>query len=362
MKNFLIFLLFILLFPYLIYAWSMQDLKLPPGFKIQQYAKVPLARQLVQLSSEVVVVGTENGKVYALLDQDKNFKIDQVLLLADKFNIAAGVAYQKPHLYISDKNRIYRFTNILENLSHPKIEVVTQELPSSSYHAKRYIKFSPSGELFISVGAPCNVCLKQNSYYGTIMKFNLQTSKLEIFSKGVRNSVGFDWHPVTQELWFTDNGRDWLGDDSPADELNLAHKKGLHFGFPYLHGKDVVDAKFGSQSGKRIFEKPVQELGNHNAALGMIFYTGKMFPKKYYHNIFIAEHGSWNRSKKSGYRLAFVNLHKNRAVSYESFISGWEVNEKVYGRPVDLLMLGDGSLLVSDDDFGLIYRITYDEN
>lgn len=337
-----------------------QELQLPAGFEIKKYAKIHSARQLAKVSHQIVVVGTEQGEVYALINQ--NFKAKQILLITNKLKIAAGVAYQHPHLYISDKNRIYRIANFVKNIQNPKLELVTDKLPPSSYHGKRYIKFSPNNELYISVGAPCNVCLEKNPLYGTITKLNLQTKKLEVFSWGVRNTVGFAWHPNTKELWFTDNGRDWLGDHSPPDELNRAPQKNLHFGFPYWHGKNIPDPDYNNKAQKRKFTLPSQELGAHNAALGMIFYTGKMFPKKYHNQIFIAEHGSWNRSTKSGYRVSLISLQGNQPVSYEPFLTGFEKNNKVFGRPVDLLMLNDGSLLLSDDASGIIYRISYNEN
>ena len=336
-----------------------QELTLPKGFKIAEYAKIHSPRQLARISAELVAVGTEQGEVYILEDKNQDFKLDKIHLLTDDLKIAAGVSFLAPHLYISDKNSIYKAANVIKNIKNPSLEVITDKLPKSAHHGKRYIKFSPDEKLYISVGAPCNICLEKNKYYGTITKLNLQNKKLEVFSWGVRNTVGFAWHPITKELWFTDNGRDWLGDNFPPDELNRAPKKGLHFGFPYLHGQDIVDTKYKNPPKNLVFTPPVQDLGAHNAALGMIFYTGKMFPKKYKNNIFIAEHGSWNRSVKSGYKVAFVKLDGNKAISYEPFITGWKKNNKVFGRPVDLLQLDDGSLLLSDDAFDIIYRISY---
>jgi len=180
-----------------------------------------------------------------------------------------------------------------------------------------------------------------------------------LFAKGVRNTVGFDWHPVTRELWFTDNGRDYLGDDLPPDELNHAPKEGMHFGFPYCHGREISDPEFGSKANCREFEPAALELGAHVAALGMRFYTGNMFPKKYHQQIFIAEHGSWNRSSPVGYRITSVQLEGNKPIQYEVFAEGWLQGDKPWGRPVDILVMPDGSLLVSDDYAGAIYRISY---
>ena len=335
-----------------------QTLEMPQGFRVQTYTEIHSARQMALADNGVVFVGTENGKIYALVGEPNN--TPKKILVYDDLKIGAGVAFADGNLYVSDKNRIFRFSNILKNLGK-KItpELVTDKLPSSAYHGKRYLKFSPKKKLFVSVGAPCNVCLETNSAYGTIVRLNSETGNFEIYAKGVRNTVGFAWHPQTGELWFTDNGRDWLGDNNPPDELNRAFQADLHFGFPYFHGDNQPDSKFAQKAPKQTYQKPVQKLGAHVASLGMIFYQGKMFPKKYRGQVFIAEHGSWNRSKKSGYRISWVKLNKNKAVSYESFISGWTKNEKVYGRPVDLLELADGSLLISDDAFGKIYRVTY---
>ena len=219
--------------------------------------------------------------------------------------------------------------------------------------------FGPDGKLYVPVGAPCNVCLEKDRRFASILRMNADGSGLEIFAEGVRNTVGFDWHPQTQELWFTDNGRDWLGDDLPPDELNHAPQPGAHFGFPFFHGNDLPDPVFGEQAPPRRFRPPAQALAPHAAALGMRFYTGTMFPEGYREQIFIAEHGSWNRSQPIGYRVTLVRLKENRPVAYEVFASGWLREEGVIGRPVDLEILPDGSLLISDDHAGRIYRVVY---
>ncbi len=354
-----------------------QTLKMPQGFKIETYAKIHAARQMALADNGVVFVGTENGKIYALVNKP-NQDLQKILVFED-FKIGAGVAFANGALYVSDKNRIFRFPNILQKLGLQRLglkklgqklslkklgqklspELVTDKLPRSAYHGKRYLKFSPKKELFVAVGAPCNVCLEKNPAYASIVNLDHETGNFEIYAKGIRNSVGFAWHPQTEELWFTDNGRDWLGDDNPPDELNRAFRSGLHFGFPYVHGDNQPDPKFSKKQPAATYQKPMQKLGAHVASLGMIFYQGKMFPKKYRGQILIAEHGSWNRSKKSGYRISLVRLKKNETMSYESFISGWTKNENIYGRPVDLLELADGSLLISDDTFSKIYRVTY---
>jgi glucose/arabinose dehydrogenase len=215
--------------------------------------------------------------------------------------------------------------------------------------------------LYVPVGAPCNICESQDRVYASLTRLNTDVQNLEIFAHGIRNTVGFDWHPVTRELWFTDNGRDWLGDDIPPDELNRAATRGLHFGYPFCHGRTIVDPEFGHQRDCNEFTPPAIELGPHVAALGMRFYTGRMFPAEYRHQIFIAEHGSWNRSKKIGYRVSLVTLENNNAVSYTPFAQGWKIEEGFWGRPVDLLVMPDGALLISDDYRGAIYRVSYAE-
>jgi glucose/arabinose dehydrogenase len=237
--------------------------------------------------------------------------------------------------------------------------VVTDRLPPETHHGGKFIAFGPDGKLYLPVGAPCNNCAPNPDRYAAILRMNADGTALETFARGVRNTVGFDWHPQTGELWFTDNGRDMLGDDVPPDELNRAAQAGLHFGYPYCHGGDIEDPEFGDRHACGEFMPPAQKLGPHVAALGMRFYRGAMFPAEYRNRIFIAEHGSWNRSRKIGYRISLVSLDGNRAVGYTTFASGWLEDEDAWGRPADVLPLPDGSLLVSDDYAGAIYRITW---
>ena len=209
------------------------------------------------------------------------------------------------------------------------------------------------------MGAPCNICEPDAQRYANILRMNADGSGMETFARGVRNTVGFDWQPQTRELWFTDNGRDMLGDDVPPDELNHAPRAGMHFGYPYCHGGKYADPEFGAKRRCEEFTAPAQNLGPHVAALGMRFYTGTMFPAQYRNQVFIAEHGSWNRSSKIGYRISLVRLQDGKAVAYEPFASGWLQGESAWGRPVDVLVLPDGSLLIADDVAGAIYRIVY---
>jgi hypothetical protein len=236
---------------------------------------------------------------------------------------------------------------------------VNDQFPKDRHHGWKFIAFGPDGMLYVPVGAPCNICQPDENRYALITRMKADGSGREIFARGIRNTVGFDWHPATKELWFTDNGRDQLGDDIPPDELNHAPKKGLHFGYPYCHGGDIPDDQFGKKHSCTEFTPPAQKLGPHVATLGMRFYTGSMFPPEYHNQIFIAEHGSWNRSTPIGYRITVVGLNKNRAISYKVFAEGWLQGRRAWGRPVDVLVMRDGALLVSDDSAGAIYRIGY---
>lgn len=337
-------------------------ISLPDGFAIQYYfTDIPNARSMCYVDS-VLFVGTRkgDGKVYAVVDTNKDYKGDKLYVLARGLFMPNGVAYKDGDLYIAEVNRVIKLPNILKHLDNPpKPVIIRDDLPDKTHHGWKFIRFGPDGKLYVPIGAPCNVCLEKDRRFATICRMNPDGSYFEIYAEGVRNTVGFDWHPVTRELWFTDNGRDWLGDDLPPDELNRAYKKGLHFGFPFCHGGDIPDPEFGDKRACSEFEPPAMKLGPHVAALGMRFYTGKMFPKEYKHQIFIAEHGSWNRSKKIGYRITLVRLDGNKAVSYEVFAEGWLQGEKAWGRPVDVEILPDGSMLISDDRAGAIYRITY---
>ena len=344
-------------------ALQTDAIKLPPGFAIAVYAeKVPGARSLALGAEGTVFVGSRSeGKVYALIDRNNDQQADEVLVIASGLRSPNGVAFRAGALYVAEINRVLRFDNIEARLrAPPKPVVVNAAFPDKSHHGWKFIRFGPDGKLYVPVGAPCNVCEEQDPRFASIMRMDPDGSKLEIFASGVRNTVGFDWHPRSGELWFTDNGRDWMGDNNPPDELNRAAKSGLHFGFPYWHGEKSADPEFGMKRRREEFVPPEMELGAHVAALGMRFYTGSMFPASYREQIFIAEHGSWNLTIPSGYRITLVRLRENRAVSYETFAAGWlQKNGSAWGRPVDLQVMPDGSLLVSDDKADAIYRITY---
>lgn len=339
----------------------LESIRLPPGFKISSYAtNVPGARSMALGPDGVLFVGTrKEGKVYAVLDRKARNRADEVITIARGLIMPNGVAYRDGSLYVAEVSRILRYDGIASRLRNPgKPVVVYDRFPTASHHGWKFIRFGPDGLLYVPVGAPCNVCEVKDPF-GTITRIRPDGSGFEIFARGVRNSVGFDWDPETKELWFTDNGRDWLGDDLPPDELNHAPVKGLHFGFPYRHGKEIPDPKFGNRQRKEEFVSPASELGPHVASLGMRFYTGTMFPESYRRQIFIAEHGSWNRSTPIGYRITLVRLENGRPMGYEVFAEGWLSDGRAWGRPVDVLVMPDGALLVSDDKAGAIYRITY---
>ena len=337
---------------------DLSAINLPAGFSIEIWsAEVPNARSMTVGDKGTVFVSTRrDGRVYALVP--RRGATPTVLTVAEKLKMPNGIAFYDGDLYVAENHRIIRYNNIEANLSKiPDPEVVIDSLPTESYHGWRYIDFGPDGRLYISIGAPCNVCYREG--FANISRMNADGSEQEVVAHGVRNSVGFSWHPVSGEFWFTDNGRDMLGDNVPPGELNHVPEIGMHFGFPFCHGGDIPDPDFGEQRDCDEFVAPAQNLPAHVAPLGMLFYTGNMFPDAYGDQVLIAEHGSWNRSKKIGYRISLVRMANGKAVGYEVFADGWLENEESSGRPVDLLVLDDGSMLVSDDQNGIIYRISY---
>ena len=340
-------------------------IQLPEGFKIEIYAEgVPNARAMTLGSKGTLFVGSRRaGAVYAIRDNNYDLIADQVLTLDSGLFMPNGVEFRNGALYVAEVNRILRYDAIESRLDNPPEPVVlNDDFPSNRRHGWKFIRFGPDNKLYVPVGAPCNVCESDDLRYATIMRMNEDGSNLEIFVSGVRNTVGFDWHPQYGDLWFTDNGRDLMGNNMPADELNKVTMMGQHFGFPYHHGADIPDPEFGKIRAKGTTTSPEIELGPHVAAIGMRFYTGDMFPPRYQQQIFIAEHGSWNRDTKIGYRITLVRLDRyGKAISYVPFAEGWLKNDQVNGRPVDLEVMPDGSLLVSDDFANMIYRITYEK-
>ncbi len=340
-----------------------KHLILPVNFHIEIFAEnLPNARTLALGDDGVVYVGTrQQGSVYAVQDADGDGVADKQFILAEGLYMPNGVAYKDGDLYVAETHRIIRFNDIGQHLSAPpEPTVVYDQFPRDKHHGWKYLAFGPDGLLYTSIGVPCNICLPTKSIYGTLVRLKPDGSNLEILAKGIRNSVGFDWHPESGVLYFTDNGRDYLGDDLPPDELNQWTAKGQHFGYPFCHGGMVKDPKLGQTKDCEVFEQPVWKFKAHMAPLGILFYTGKQFPKRFQNQLLVAQHGSWNRSKPHGYRIALVKFRNGKPVAERHFISGWlTADGKVLGRPTDIMQMPDGSVLIADDTLGVIYRVYY---
>ena len=358
-------------------AEHLGKLKLPAGFSIALYAdNVPGARSMALGSDGTVFVGTRAQTVHAVVDRNKDFKADEVLMVANGLTSPNGVAFRDGALYVAEINRISRYDGVLDFVKvaggtgpAPKQTVLTDKLPTDRMHGWKYLVFGPDGMLYSAIGAPGNN-LDKGDPYNTIIRLKPAVgTDFEIFARGVRNTVGYAFHPDTRELWFTENGRDALSDETPNDELNVAAKAGLHFGYPHCHQGDIVDPELGKGKSCADYVAPVQKLGPHVAALGLKFYSGTMFPQEYRKQLIIVNHGSWNRSPQvshTGYRLMLAKVQNTKVTSYEPFVEGWlqaapgsELKRQAWGQPVDVLELPDGSLLVSDDRANVIYRITY---
>jgi glucose/arabinose dehydrogenase len=345
----------------------LERLRLPDGFSVSLFAEVDNARQMTRSDSGVIYVGSRRaGKVHAVLDRDGDHRADEVLLIADGLDLPSGLTWHDGDLYVGAVSTIYRFEDIDEQLAQgPTPTVVTATLPAERHHGWKYLKFGPDGLLYLPVGAPCNIC-EPDEPFATILRMDVANPEdRQIVARGVRNSVGFDWDPATGDLWFTDNGRDHLGDEVPPCELNHLTELGQHFGYPYFHGDGIADPEFGDAGGAvSSYRKPALALDPHVAPVGMTFYTGTQLPERYRGDVLLAEHGSWNRSEEAGpigYRLVHAERTARGALRYEVFIDGWLNDDGTrWGRPADVLELPDGSLLVSDDEAGAIYRISYD--
>ncbi|WP_214019527.1 sorbosone dehydrogenase family protein [Methanoculleus sp.] len=340
----------------------LDTITLPPGFAIDVYAgNVTGARSMTMSPNGTLFVGSRGaGNVYAIPDRDGDGRGDEVIVVASGLDSPNGVAFRNGSLYVAEIGRVLRYDDIEADLEDPpEPAVVSDAFPTEAAHGWKFIAFGPDGKLYVPVGVPCNVCNPDDERFGTILRMNPDGTDLEVYARGIRNTVGFDWNPETGALWFTDNGRDWLGENVPPDELNRAPEAGMHFGFPYCHGRSIPDPEFGAERSCAEFTPPEQELGPHVAALGMRFYTGEQFPEEYENRIFIAEHGSWNRIEPIGYRVTMVELDNDTPVSYEVFAEGWLQEGDAWGRPVDVEVANDGSLLVSDDRANAVYRITY---
>ncbi len=342
---------------------NLNKLNVPEGFNVEVYAEVPGARQMAfGQSTGTVFVGTRGKNVYAVVDRNKDRRADEVVTILDDLKVGNGVAMYQGNLYVAEQHRIARYAAPGFDLTLPfkqMREVVFEDLPDKAHHGWRYIDFGPDGKLYVTVGAPCNIC-DVNGYEGTIIRMNPDGSNAEIYAHGVRNSVGIDFQPETGSLYFTDNNVDMMGDDNPPGEFNAAPKKDMHFGFPhYASGKSRHQDWKDKQPPQEV-SFPAVEFQAHTANLGFKFYTGKMFPAEYRGDAIIAQHGSWNRTEPVGYKLERVTFNDNHEVSgHEVFIDGWLNDGEAWGRPTDVLQLPDGSLLVSDDYNGVIYRVSY---
>ncbi len=344
----------------------LDEVELPDGFKIEVFARVNNARSLALTENGTLFIGNRGGgSVYAIRDTDGDWKADEKYVIAKDLRSPNGVAFKDGSLYVAEISRLWRYDNIEENLDNPPEPVlIYDDYPTDGHHGWKYIAFGPDGKLYVPVGAPCNICESKNEMYASITRMNPDGSGREVYVHGVRNTVGFDWHPETGNMWFTDNGRDWMGNDIPPCELNRVTGAGQHFGYPYCHGGYIKDPEFGHKYPCGDFVKPAQNLGPHVAPLGMKFCTSDSFPESYQNMIFIAEHGSWNRDADvghTGYKITMVTEENGEGGSYEDFVSGFLDKETNTGwaRPVDLVFASDGSLLVSDDLAGTVFRISY---
>ncbi len=347
-------------------AALLSRISLPPGFTIQVFAEVPDPRSLAVVSPreiaavETVFVGSRRSDVHSLRDTDGDGSADEVRRRASRLNIPNGIATLDGLLYLALNDRVVRWPVPAEiDAGRPlqPLEHIFSGFPQSGHHGWRYAKFGPDRKLYVAVGAPCNVCAL-DGLAGKIVRMDPDGANLEIVADGVRNSVGFDWHPLTGDLFFTDNGADGMGDDIPADELNRVTRAGQHFGFPFFGGADVPLPGGGAPDVE--VTAPVIEFQAHTANLGMHFYGGDMFPAGYRNDAFVAQHGSWNRSEPVGYRIMRIRFDAaGNPLGKQVFADGWLANGATHGRPVDIAELGDGSLLVSDDFANVVYRISY---
>lgn len=363
-----------------------EDIVLPDGFEISYFAEdIDNPRSLCMGDDGTIYVGSmRNDHFYALRDTNDDYVADLIYEIGEDLDVPNGIAFKDGDLYVAEVSRILKYPGIASRLDNPPAPVVvTDKLPTERSHGWKYIAFGPDGNLYVPVGAPGNIVERlDDERFASILQMDPETGETSVYAHGVRNTVGFHWNPTNGELWFTDNGRDWLGDDAPNDELNHAPTPGMHFGYPYCHEGEIADPDFGDKHPCSDFVKPAAKLGPHVAALGMKFYTGDMFPEEYKGKIFVCLHGSWNRSTPIGYEVVTLTLgdtgvtpdrgvssvtpdtsvrYSNRVTGPEKFASGWLKGNSAWGRPVDVLQLPDGSILISDDHGDAIYRITYNK-
>jgi len=344
-----------------------QTLRVPNGFEVEVLLEgLENARQMALTGKGTLIVGTRRkGAVYAVTNALTESPGAVVTLFEDML-MPSGVAVKDGALYVGATDRVLRIDDIDDNLrANPSYETITDALPDERHHGWKYLKFGPDGALYLPVGAPCNICLSEDERFATLLRMDPESGQTKVWAAGVRNTVGFDWHPEHGDLWFSDNGRDHLGDDAPAEEINRVRHPGQHFGYPFLHadiqGGDISDPEFGNHSDAKshAFEPPALRIQAHSAALGMDFYTGEAFPARYKNALFVAEHGSWNRTSKVGYRVSMITEDASGELQYEPFVEGWLIDEDAWGRPNDVLVTPQGDLLISDDKQGVIYRVRY---
>lgn len=337
-------------------------LKLPPGFKIEVWATgMPGARAMARGDNGKIYIGTRAiGRVYELSDNGKE-RTSRVVV--DKLVQPAGVAFKNGSLYVMAINKVLRYDGIEKNPTVAPVDLTAKfNLPPEQHHNWKYIAFGPDGKLYVPFGAPCNICELPTPEYAQIRRYNPDGSGMEVLATGVRNTVGFDWHPTTKQLWFTNHARDWMGDDKPNDTLHRMQKTGLNYGFPYCHEGNMPDDVVKKANPCAGVEQPVALMGPHTAVMGIKFYTGNMFPAEYKNAALIARKGSWNRNQKTGYDVVMVKAGpdgKNPKIT--PFITGFmnPADQSFWGRPAYLLQMPDGSMLVSDEQLGAIYRVTY---
>lgn len=336
-------------------------LKLPPGFKAEIWSTgTPGIRAMSRGDSGKVYAGTRGlGRVYEITDNGKE-RTSRVVV--DKLTQPA-VTMNKGSLYVMAIDKVLRFDGIESNPGAQPVDLTAAfKLPPEQHHNWKYIRFGPDGKLYVPFGAPCNICVPPTNEYAQIRRYDADGSNMEVIATGVRNSVGFDWHPVSKELWFSDHGRDWMGDDAPEDELNRVSRKGENFGFPYCHANGVADRDIKKDKPCDGVTLPVQTMGGHSAVMGVQFYTGSMFPAEYKNALFVARKGSWNRTQKNGFDVVMVKADADgKNAKTTPFLTGFldSKTDAFWGRPAYLLQMPDGSMLLSDEQMGAIYRISY---
>ena len=341
---------------------AIDKLQVPPGFKVELWAhSMPGARAMARGDKGKIYIGTRGiGRVYEVTDNGTE-RTSRVVV--DKLNQPAGIEFRKGSLYVMAIDKMLRFDGIETNANAQPVDMTTAfNLPKEQHHNWKYIKFGPDGKLYVPFGAPCNICVPPTDEYAQIRRYNADGTGMEVIARGVRNTVGFDWHPQTKQLWFTDHGRDWMGDNGPEDELNRITKTGLNFGFPYCHANGVADQDIKKDNPCADVTLPVTTMGPHAAVMGIKFYTGKMFPAQYKNVAFVARKGSWNRTEKFGYDVVTVTAGKDgKNPKITPFLTGFldAKSQAFVGRPAYLMQMPDGSMLVSDEQMGAIYRISY---